>query len=496
MNELRKELLTLEWKILARRWKSDINEFSHFFFKHHLPKPTPYFHREIYKVLQSSNRIAIAAPRKHAKSTIITFLYAMWKALLDGDNHFTIIISNNYANAVKYLNVIKQEIEDNPLVRKYFGDLKSAKWAENDIELLNKTKIVVGGNDFKIRGQKYLQWRPDLIIIDDAEDDELVRSEVRRKNFEHWFLYSLEPAMTAEDNQIIVIGTIIHRDSILSKLQISEGKFKNWETRLYRAINDNKALWEDNIPLDWLLKEKEKDPYRFAQEYMNNPVPFEYAMFREEYFDDYSDEDLPKDLIINITMDLACTDKEYSDYTVILPVGIDPYGDMWLLPYKRMKYADPDKIIEEMFKVHKLYAESGRNWKFGKFGVERNGFQRFLIKNFNRERKKRGLHFPIYELQAKGDKTTRIAQLQAWFSAGDIHIRADMLDLKQELLDFPRAMHDDIADSLAYQLEFSTQKPISKIEPDVKWKITPDMQFKKELKRRAAIVRPRVKVWT
>ena len=63
--------------------------------------------------------------------------------------------------------------------------------------------------------------------------------------------------------------------------------------------------------------------------------------------------------------------------------------------------------------------------------------------------------------------------------------------LKQELLDFPRAIHDDIADALAHQLEFSIQKPLSRVDVDYKWKITPDMQFKKELNKR----KKKVKVW-
>ena len=124
------------------------------------------------------------------------------------------------------------------------------------------------------------------------------------------------------------------------------------------------------------------------------------------------------------------------------------------------------------------------NGKFGKFGVEKVGFQRFLIKNFVKERKKRKLHFPVEEIDAKGDKVSRIARLQPWFSSGDIHIRADMLDLKEELLDFPRARHDDLADSLSFHLDILSQKPIVREAQDNEWKITPERARLKILNRR------------
>jgi predicted phage terminase large subunit-like protein len=472
-------------------WRKEPLTFLKELFPHIYSYEFAPFHKEIFSTLKTHKRVAIAAPRGHGKSKIISFGWVMWNLLCNIDSHFIIIISNNYANACDYLRPIKEEIEHNRLLREVFGELKSDKWSENEAEFTHRKKIIVGGNELKIRGKTYLEHRPDLIVIDDAEDDELVRSEQRRENFEKWLLYSLTPAMTLTNkDQIVLIGTILHRASQLSKLMEGEGKYREWYSKKYEARNreGTKALWEDKITLEWLKREEEKDPYRFAQEFMNNPVPYEHALFKSEYFDNYDEP--PKNLIINFTVDLACTDKSYSDYTVILPVGIDEYGDMWVLPYTRGKYIDPDKIIDLMFSAMNI-CKGG--WKFGKFGVEKNAFQRFLIKNFQKERKKRNLHFPIYEIQAKGDKTQRIAQLQPLFAAGDIHIRNNMLDLKQELLDFPRAQHDDISDALCMHMEFLNRKPFIKLPPDYKWKITPQMQFNKEMNKRNRFYKPKVK---
>lgn len=484
-------MLYPEKLVKVANWRMDISLFLKECFPNHYSKPFAPYHIEIFNILKKYTRVAIAAPRKHGKTESVTFGWVIWNLFCNPDNHFTIIISNNYNNVLKCLAAVKDELENNALLKEVFGDQKSDKWAENEIELVCKKKIVVGGNDFKVRGQKYLQYRPDLIVIDDPEDDEMVRSKERRDNFEHYILYALEPAMCMGRNQIIYIDTIKHRDSQLSKFLLREGKYLDWDSFKYQAwIKENEIpLWDElegtkeNTVL-WLQREKAKDPMKFSQEYMNEPVPYEHAMFKPEYFDDYKKEDLPKDLIINITVDLACTDKTYSDFTVVMPVGIDSFGDLWILPYFKDKYTDPDKIIDQILNTYLKYAESGvSGWKFGKLGIEKTGFQRFLINNFIKARKKKGLHFSVEEIEAKGDKVSRISRLQPWFASGDIHIRPDMLDLKEELLDFPRARHDDISDALSFHLDIISRKPVTKVSEDTSWKITPERQRNRVLNR-------------
>ena len=476
----------------------DITFFLKEFFPNHFAKDFAPFHIEMFEFLKKYPRVAIAAPRKHGKTQNVGFGWVMWNLLCNPQNHFTVILSNNYANAVKYLVPIKEELEHNEHLIDVYGRLKSDKWSEDEIDITAKKKIICGGNDFKIRGQKYMQYRPDLLILDDPEDDEMVRSKERRDNFEHYILYALEPAMCMGKNQIIYIDTVKHRDSQLSKFLTKDGKYADWEAFKYQAwVKENEIpLWDEfegsrENTILWLQREKSKDPYKFSQEYMNNPIPYEHAMFKEEYFDNYTEEQLPKDLLINVTVDLACTDKSYSDYTVIMPVGIDWLGDLWVLPYIRGKYVDPDEIINQMFAIHKKYSDSGNpGWVFGRFGVEKVAFQRFLIKNFDRERKKRGLHFPISELDAKGDKVMRISQLQPFFASGDIHIRSNMLDLKEELLDFPKARHDDTSESLSMHLNFITRKPSIKTASVQKWCVTPEKQMAKIMRTR--VIKPKI----
>ena len=51
---------------------------SHLAAKYDTPRPIPPFHLEMWELCCSDNpKVAIAAPRKHAKSTTITFAYIL-----------------------------------------------------------------------------------------------------------------------------------------------------------------------------------------------------------------------------------------------------------------------------------------------------------------------------------------------------------------------------------------------------------------------------------
>jgi phage terminase large subunit-like protein len=64
--------------------------------------------------------------------------------------------------------------------------------------------------------------------------------------------------------------------------------------------------------------------------------------------------------------------------------------------------------------------------------------------------RKRNKFFMIEELKADVDKERRIKGLQPRYACGSIYHKANMGELEEELLLFPKSPHDDIADALAY----------------------------------------------
>jgi len=81
------------------------------------PQPTPDFHDELWEYCCSDKRkVAIAAPRGHAKSTAVTLAYAL-ASLLWRDKTFILIISDTEDQAASFLQNIASELIDNEALR-------------------------------------------------------------------------------------------------------------------------------------------------------------------------------------------------------------------------------------------------------------------------------------------------------------------------------------------------------------------------------------------
>ena len=55
-------------------------------------------------------------------------------------------------------------------------------------------KVEAIGSGKKIRGRKHRNWRPDLLILDDIENDENVRTPEQRAKLDSWFKKAVSKA--------------------------------------------------------------------------------------------------------------------------------------------------------------------------------------------------------------------------------------------------------------------------------------------------------------
>jgi hypothetical protein len=266
-------VLTNEQKIAAlkRVFSEDIALFGKFFFPHHLKLETPPFHQDIYREYESSDlRIAIAAPRGHAKSTLTDLAYLAW-AIVHQKAKFVILVSDTYSQATLFLEALKAEMEENDKLKQFYGNLVTNHWAEDEI-ICNGIMIKCLGAGMKVRGLKFRESRPDLIIVDDLENDDLVSSKERRDKLERWFNGALIPSLS-KDGRLVMIGTILHYDSLMSKV-VDPTKYTEFHKKTYKAIDGGKALWPEHLDLKELEQIKRNyieqgQGYLFYQEYQN-----------------------------------------------------------------------------------------------------------------------------------------------------------------------------------------------------------------------------------
>ena len=238
----------------------DMAYFGRAYLPHYFSRPSPQFHAELDTLwregvlkgvvpigddaklvdAQDGCRRATAAPRGHAKSTNLTFKGSLHAALYRY-KRYIIILSDTSDQANGFLSAIKDELEDNGAIREDFGDLTGGVWRENVIITSHGVRIDAIGAGQKIRGRKHKNWRPDLMVLDDIENDENVRTVEQRKKLENWFYKAVSKAGDTYTD-IVYIGTLLHYDSLLAKVL----KNPAYRSVKYKAVQSfsTSPLWE------------------------------------------------------------------------------------------------------------------------------------------------------------------------------------------------------------------------------------------------------------
>lgn len=324
------EDLRTDWRIL---------EWCYTYLPQHFYGEAAEFHKEIEADLarafkEGNGRNAYAAPRGHNKSTFLTLGVPLYRAAVHREP-YTLIISDTRDQAADHLGNIIKELTENEQLTQDYPHLrlpeakdykkKSVKRKATDVITLGGLKMTAKGAGQSLRGARHGNQRPSLIIVDDLENDELVATEVQRAKLKNWFLKSLSNLPGASGAQILVVGTILHRKSLLNWLLSEEGP-KTYVKRLYRAITeDGTALW----PGAWTLaklaaKREEIGSKAFASEFMNEPVDEGSTLWKEAWLKTNRRRSAPELVRLAVALDPSISGK--GDLCGIIAGGVDGLG--------------------------------------------------------------------------------------------------------------------------------------------------------------------------
>jgi hypothetical protein len=267
-----------------------------FFLQHRITRPYSAIHYEIEKILVD-DRIkqgAIIAPRGTGKTTNCLITEPLRRILL-ADKKFIMNVSATSTLAQAHSEGLKREVLSNEIVRQYWPNLKSSNFTKDCWVTSLGTMVMPRGAGQQVRGSLTAEGaRPDLIICDDLETSEGVRSDEQRLKLKDWFFSDLYYSVDrSSDNwKILVIGTLLHDDSLLQNL-VNDPE---WTTiTLSICDEDLKSNWKE-----FLSDEKVKEIHAyfksqgnldiFYREYMGLPMSTEDAVFMEDMFKYYDYE--------------------------------------------------------------------------------------------------------------------------------------------------------------------------------------------------------------
>ena len=439
------------------------------------PAATPDFHKEIWELVTSNaKQIAIAAPRYHAKSTAVTHAYTL-ASVLFRESRYVLIVSDTVTQAVQFLGDIKKELLDNDDLRSLFSVSSFPKDTEDDLivemEDGHTFRIQAKGSEQKLRGLKWANLRPDLVIGDDMENDEIVMNKDRRMKFKRWFYGALIPCISST-GKIRIVGTILHLDSLLENLMPSsllsshrgvKSLIKEdlkeyslnklpWKSIKYRAHTDDfkillwpemKTAEEFRLQKDDYVRQGLADVY--SQEMLNIPLDITDTFFKKADFAPMNVEDKKKHLIYYATCDLAVSQSQRADYSAFTVGGMDDEGRLYGIHVVKERM-DALEIVDTILMIQKIY-------KPVLFGFEQGTIQKAIGPHLNVEMLKRGEFVNIVLLKPSGDKLTRARSIQARMRSGACKFDKDAewyQNFEDELLRFPRDKHDDQVDAWAY----------------------------------------------
>lgn len=434
----------------------------------------PDFHVELWKYTCSTEKyVAVAAPRGFAKSTAVTHAGTLTEILCRTAN-YALIISDTEAQAVNFLHDIKAELEENEVLHGLFGVPTFLKDNEADCIIEwpdgHKQRISARSSLQKLRGLKWYGKRPDYIVGDDMENDEIVLNEERRLKFKRWIYGALLP-MGSRKMRVRFVGTILHMDSLLmsfmpddssphthnTPLKMRSDVLKSgWWSVLFRAhpgIGDySQLLWEDRFTAADLAREYagykgQGLSSTYSQEYLNHPVDPSEAYFREADF-----KDIPANVKKNpppqtfyMYADLAISESSQAAWTVLLVAGVDNVGMVRIWDVVRFR-GDSKRILEELIDLY-------LKWRCDTTYIEKENIARSIGPFLEQEIDARNLNMNIDStLIPTKDKLMRSRSIQGRVRQGTVEFDMESHwwpTLKQEMETFPRSQYVDQVDALS-----------------------------------------------
>ncbi len=450
--------------------------------------------------------------RGGAKTTIYALALPLYCILFER-RHFIVILSDTEAQAKDKCLDIKTQLESNLRIIDDFGSLQGRRWADLEFETSNNCKIIGAGSGVNIRGRRYKQYRPDLVVLDDIENRDEVRSPTQRDALERWLIRDVFKA-GGIDTKFIMIGTYLSYDCVLRQVNDLpifwrrrnfpvipkiDGHFAFakredlWEQ--WREIRTNLAdperegnsleffeqhkeemlegavsAWPERFPYYDLQIKRLAGTAAFNTEMLNEPNDpstqfFHFSTYRKIWEDGElwlvpwdSDQGKPSgrprvrlsDCILYAATDPSMGESTTSAFSAIIIIARAPSGQKFVLEAD-IERRSPDRIIHDQINWFKQYPRIIR------WSIERNQMQAFFASESGHASLSETSGLPLVDTPAAStNKDLRIQSIQPDLENGYVLLNEDgQFRLKEQLTNYPHTTYVDGPDALQMAIVIS-----------------------------------------
>ena len=435
--------------------------FFHLYFHEYVQFPTANFQKEMFSITENEaiNMAIIVAFRESAKSTIMTMSYPLWAILGRMKKKCVVIISQTQQQVKTHFANLKRELENNVLLKSDLGPFQeeSDEWGSFSLVIPRYgAKIIAFSSEQGIRGLRHGAYRPDVIICDDVEDINTVKTKEGRDKAFQWFTSEVVP-LGSLDTKMIVVGNLLHEDSLLMRLK--KGILENnidGIIREYPIIKDGNPLWPEKFSSPEIIekyKRKIGNEQAWQREYMLKIIADGDQVIKPDWIQFY-DEIPPKDdshdyEFTLMGIDLAISERETADYTAIVCAHIfghedtlRVYIDRWILN-ERIDFPTALEKTKEMARALMV----AYDWE-SKIYVEDVAYQKAFAQtlkndNYNVE----GVNI------GRQDKRSRLNLVSYLIKSGKVLFpKTGAKNLIEQIVYFGVEKHDDLCDALTLLL--------------------------------------------
>lgn len=461
------------------------------------------FHLDVYswaaevlpnadKLSISQKRTAFIAPRGAGKSTTLFVILPIW-ALAHRHRTFITAYGASAEPVEDHLKNVRLEFSDNELLRKDHSGLVEYKTSRDSLYHSARTSVAMSakGLDKATRGQKVENLRPDWILMDDVE---LGESNYSDREIEKRKTTILQDIIEGDSEAIVsFVGTVTRAGSIMHDILRTETENAaiKWvsdahiKCRYYPALitqddGSKVSMWTNNPKeewsTEWMLSIEKTNA--FQVEKMNNPMGKQGKYWAKDHIKYTKDHPYdPSGSRVLLMVDGAVTTKDSSDWTGICIARYAPAIKGVRGEIVEILDAHHVKLVNEDLRKHILKligdnAAKGINIRYVRTEVNQGGDMWGIAHKPNDKRSASGVFHNLPTGVGLMVATTKINKEVKFAQAHDFYVKpgytilhaAEFGDLERELIEFPKAKNDDIADAVVMSiLYFLKPKPAKSV---------------------------------
>ena len=467
------------------------------------------FHHEFCSMLSSvakdevDEHIAWACPRQHAKTAYGTNIYPVHQAVYR-HRTFIIVVSETVTVAGTFIQWGNRQLKFNRKLIEDFGMLLFERPSSNEIDnkeeyvTQNGVKVMARGAGGQMRGMRYGSTRPQLMILDDLESEEDVRTKEQRAKILAWFNEEALPAIDKSKGKVIYVGTILSFDSLLDIVIREDKRFRSRRYKAVESYATNSDLWdewkdiyladdedaskkarqfyEDNEDkmlegtkllwgeywtyYDFMVLLTNMGVKSFTQEYQNEPTDEERQIFKIEqffYYDEgqtFSHEQFEFYAGIDFAMG-----KEKGDFSAMVTIAKNRTTGVCYVVDVFNKRLHPKEFIE-------VIIDRVRTYQYTLIAIEAQMAQEFFADTLGDRLQDLGYpaHTRLVPVKQRTRKELRIEAMSPDVHNGRIRYKKSQTELIGQYEKYPMVAYDDMVDATEMAYNIATDKNTGTIE--------------------------------